>query len=161
RLLLAGSCSEMTQRQIRRYVEAGGLAVKVEPLALLDGRQTARGLSEVFAQAAGDVLFYSSDSAEQVERNQRLGAERVSAVLEESMGELARDAAERGCTHIVVAGGETSGRVMLSLGYDAFEILEDVAPGVPRMAPVEEPALSLALKSGNFGAEDFFLTALN
>ena len=76
------------------------------------------------------------------------------------MGRLALHAAEQGFLRIVVAGGETSGRVMLSLGYEAYEILEDVAPGVPRMVPVEKPELSLALKSGNFGREDFFLTAL-
>jgi uncharacterized protein YgbK (DUF1537 family) len=50
---------------------------------------------------------------------------------------------------------------MQALGYDVFEILEDVAPGVPRMVPVEKRVLSLVLKSGNFGDERFFLTALN
>ncbi len=161
RLLLAGSCSEMTRKQIQRYVEAGGTAVKVEPLQLLDGRQTVEGLCARIDRAGEDLLFYSSDTAEQVAANQKRGAERISALLENTMGQLAAYAARQGYTRIVVAGGETSGRVMQALGYDVFEILEDVAPGVPRMVPVEKRVLSLVLKSGNFGDERFFLTALN
>ena len=161
RLLLAGSCSEMTRRQVRCFVENGGRAIKLEPLQLLDGTQTVEALCGELAAAKGDIMFYSSDDADQVQRNQQQGAELVSGVLEDSMGRLAAFAVEQGCDRVVVAGGETSGRVMLALGYDAYEILEDVAPGVPRMVPVEKPELSLALKSGNFGGEDFFLTALN
>ena len=160
RLLLAGSCSEMTRKQIGRYMEAGGSAVKVEPLLLLDGRQTVEGLCARIDRAGEDLLFYSSDTAEQVAANQKLGAERISALLESTMGQLAAYAARQGYTRIVVAGGETSGRVMQALGYDVFEILEDAAPGVPRMVPVEKRSLSLVLKSGNFGDENFFLTAL-
>ena len=160
RLLLAGSCSEMTQKQVRRYQEAGGRAVRIDPLLLLSGGQTVEGLEGELDNSRGDILFYSSDTAEQVAINQQAGAERVSKLLEDCMGRLAVHAVEAGCRRVVVAGGETSGKVMLALGYDAFHIREDVAPGVPRMVPVEAPELSLALKSGNFGREDFFLTAL-
>ncbi|MBQ9249307.1 MAG: four-carbon acid sugar kinase family protein [Oscillospiraceae bacterium] len=155
RLLLAGSCSEMTRKQIGRYMEAGGIAIKVEPLQLLDGQQTVEGLCARIDRAGEDLLFYSSDTAEQVAANQKLGAERISALLENTMGQLAAYAARQGYTRIVVAGGETSGRVMQALEYDVFEILEDAAPGVPRMVPVEKRSLSLVLKSGNFGTSAF------
>ncbi|MBO5556518.1 MAG: four-carbon acid sugar kinase family protein [Oscillospiraceae bacterium] len=160
RLLLAGSCSEMTLRQVRRFRDAGGVALRVDPQMLLSGAQTVESLERALDESRGDILFYSSDTAEKVEANQRFGAERVSALLEDCMGRLAVHAVEDGCRRLVVAGGETSGKVMLALGYDAFQIREDVAPGVPRMVPLARPDLSLALKSGNFGAEDFFLTAL-
>lgn len=160
RLLLAGSCSEMTLRQVAAFQAAGGESVKIEPLKLVNDDRSLERLLMTLDRAKGDILFYSSEETEQVARNQSLGAERISAVLEDCMGRLALHAAEQGFLRIVVAGGETSGRVMLSLGYEAYEILEDVAPGVPRMVPVEKPELSLALKSGNFGREDFFLTAL-
>ena len=59
----------------------------------------------------------------------------------------------------MAAGGETSGAVAGVLGRVAFEIGPEIDPGVPALATVGEPRLALALKSGNFGGEDFFAKA--
>lgn len=83
------------------------------------------------------------------------------AKIEETLAGLARIAAEHGYTRIIVAGGETSGAVTQALGYQAFQIGESVAPGVPVMTPLANPSLRLVLKSGNFGQEDFFTRALD
>jgi len=115
---------------------------------------------EILERETEDVLFYSSDTPDQIRVNQTFGAERVAGLLEETMGRLAVKGRELGYERIFVAGGETSGRVMLELGYRAFEIHESVAPGVPRMTPLDDPAVDLVLKSGNFGDEDILLTAL-
>jgi uncharacterized protein YgbK (DUF1537 family) len=40
-----------------------------------------------------------------------------------------------------------------------LEIGPEIAPGVPWTRSVGGPDLVLALKSGNFGAPDFFVTA--
>jgi uncharacterized protein YgbK (DUF1537 family) len=80
---------------------------------------------------------------------------------EKTMSEIGRLAFEDGYTRIVVAGGETSGAVMLALGFDAFLIGESIAPGVPVMTPVQRREIRLVLKSGNFGQPDFFSRALN
>jgi uncharacterized protein YgbK (DUF1537 family) len=58
----------------------------------------------------------------------------------------------------VVAGGETSGAVVGALGVSALRIGPEIDPGVPWTASVDQPLL-LALKSGNFGAPDFFTKA--
>ena len=50
--------------------------------------------------------------------------------------------------------------MMQVLGYQAFQIGQSVAPGVPVMTPLTNQALRLVLKSGNFGQEDFFTRAL-
>ena len=73
---------------------------------------------------------------------------------------MAAELVKWGYGRIVVAGGETSGAVTRALGFDAFEIGESVAPGVPIMIPVENRQVRLVLKSGNFGQEDFFARAL-
>lgn len=160
RLLLAGSCSAMTNRQVARYLSAGKQACQLRPYELLSGRQRFEELEALLVEAEGDILFFSTEEPEQVRRNQAFGAEKVARLLESLMGRLALSARQNGYTRLVVAGGETSGAVMHALGYQAYEIFESVAPGVPRMVPVEEPKLSLVLKSGNFGGEDFLLTAL-
>ncbi|WP_342663035.1 nucleotide-binding domain containing protein [Salipiger mucosus] len=64
-----------------------------------------------------------------------------------------------GVTRLVTAGGETSGAVVEGLGITALRIGPEIAPGVPAVA-AEGRDLVLALKSGNFGDEDFFAKAL-
>ena len=62
---------------------------------------------------------------------------------------------------LVVAGGETSGAVVRALGVRALRIGAQIDPGVPWTLTVPgEPRIALALKSGNFGAVDFFVKAL-
>ena len=76
------------------------------------------------------------------------------------MGQLAQELAQRGFTRLIVAGGETSGAVIHSLGVTALEIGPEIDPGVPwTLSSGAGPHLALALKSGNFGADDFFLKA--
>jgi len=62
---------------------------------------------------------------------------------------------------LVVAGGESSGAVVQALGITALRIGAQIDPGVPwTVASGGGGAdLALALKSGNFGGEDFFLRA--
>ena len=66
---------------------------------------------------------------------------------------------QRGVTRMIVAGGETSGAVVGALGVSALEIGPEIDPGVPWTRALDGPPLALALKSGNFGAPDFFLKA--
>jgi len=64
----------------------------------------------------------------------------------------------RGVRRLVVAGGETSGAVVTRLGVRRLRIGTEIDPGVPwTFAEGSGPPLLLALKSGNFGARDFFL----
>ena len=64
-----------------------------------------------------------------------------------------------GVTRLVTAGGETSGAVVEGLEIDRLEIGPEIDPGVPVMRASGD--LVLALKSGNFGAPDFFEKALD
>ena len=80
--------------------------------------------------------------------------------------DIAAALVETGVRRILVAGGETSGAVVSRLGVRALRIGETIAPGVPWTETLLDPAnpgaphLALALKSGNFGGEDFFMQAL-
>jgi len=65
---------------------------------------------------------------------------------------------EAGFTRLVSAGGETSGAVVTGLDVQSLEIGPEIDPGVPAVR-VEGRELALALKSGNFGADDFFAKA--
>jgi uncharacterized protein YgbK (DUF1537 family) len=89
-----------------------------------------------------------------------LGQERAAALVEAVFAELALRLADQGVRRLVVAGGETSGAVVNALGVQALAIGPQIDPGVPWTMSLGEPRIALALKSGNFGAADFFEKAL-
>jgi uncharacterized protein YgbK (DUF1537 family) len=88
-----------------------------------------------------------------------LGAASAGALVEEALARIAVRLVEGGVQRLVVAGGETSGAVVRSLGVTSLRIGEPICPGVP-WTQAEGRALWLALKSGNFGGPDFFAEAL-
>ena len=159
RMILAGSCSSMTQKQVARYLESGKKALRLEPAKLISGEQKLEEVKAAVQSAKEDLLIYSTAAPEELCRSTE--AWDVSALLENAMGDLACLAVKSGARKLIVAGGETSGAVTRKLGYSRFYIGEDAAPGVPVMTPVERPDLRLVLKSGNFGDEEFFLKTLN
>ena len=92
---------------------------------------------------------------------QELGQEQAAQLVEESFAQIARALVASGVRRLVVAGGETSGAVVKALGVEALAIGPQIDPGVPwTMSIGPAPRLALALKSGNFGAPDFFEKAL-
>lgn len=159
-VLLAGSCSAVTLKQIDDYEKKGYPLYRIRPAELLSGVQNQDQIWQWILEEGTDGLVYSSSKPEDLRKSQELGRERVASAIEQLLAGLARQAVEAGYTRVIVAGGETSGAVTKALGYDAFYIGPSVAPGVPVMIPVANPELRLVLKSGNFGQEDFFKRAL-
>jgi 3-dehydrotetronate 4-kinase len=61
---------------------------------------------------------------------------------------------------LIIAGGETSGAVVSRLGLNLLRIGPEIDPGVPwTLASGNGRTIVLALKSGNFGSEEFFIRA--
>lgn len=89
---------------------------------------------------------------------QKLGREVAGALVEDAVAGIAQALVARGVGRLVVAGGETSGAVVQRLGIRSLRIGPQIDPGVP-WTFAEPGGLHLALKSGNFGARDFFLKA--
>ena len=76
-------------------------------------------------------------------------------------GTIGETAFDLGYRRFVVAGGETSGAVAQALGITSVIIGPEITPGVPWVyAEKQDQPFQLALKSGNFGQEDFFTDAL-
>ncbi len=160
--VLAGSCSAATQRQVARMA-AHCRSIRLDPLELASGRTR---LSDIAGWAAreigeGPVLVYSTAAPEQVAAVQaRLGRAAAGRLVEQAMAGLAARLCQAGVRNLVVAGGETSGAVLAALRVRALRIGPEIAPGVPWTVTEGEPRLCLALKSGNFGGEDFFEKAI-
>jgi uncharacterized protein YgbK (DUF1537 family) len=106
------------------------------------------------------ILFAATAPPEEVAAiQQKLGRERAGALVEGIIAEIARGLVGRGVRRLVIAGGETAGAVVQALGVTGLRIGRQIDPGVPWTVGLGDPPLALALKSGNFGAPDFFLRA--
>ena len=159
--VLAGSCSEATQRQVatmKRACESFAL----DPLRTPEEAAAAdEALQWAVARlGAAPVLIYSTAAPAHVGHVQeRLGRDAASAWFERTLAEIAKGLVERGVRRLVVAGGETAGAVVGALGIAGLRIGGEIDPGVPWTTSLTDPPLALALKSGNFGTDDFFLKA--
>jgi uncharacterized protein YgbK (DUF1537 family) len=161
--VLAGSCSAATQRQVAR-MKMQSSALEIDPIALReDGDAVAKALQWARPRVEREpVLIYSTADPASVEKAQAaLGRERAGQLVEAAMGEIARGLVGMGVERLVVAGGETAGAVVTALDISGLRIGEEIDPGVPWTASLGERPIALALKSGNFGADDFFIKAFD
>ena len=160
--VLAGSCSRATLFQIGRARERIP-TLQLDALATPDARALAKQALDWVDGKLGavPVLIAASAPPEVVAALQaKLGREAAGALIEDALAEVAEGLVARGVRNLVVAGGETSGAVVTRLGVQSLRIGGEIDPGVPwTLAQGSGPAMKLALKSGNFGAPDFFLKA--
>jgi len=160
--VLAGSCSAATRRQVARWA-ADRPALRLDPMDLADPERAAAAAADWARARLGDgpVLVYSTADPDTVAAAQAaLGREAAAERVEAAMAAIARALVAAGVGRLVVAGGETAGAVVAGLGVRALAIGGEIDPGVPWTMSLDPPGIALALKSGNFGGEDFFAKAL-
>jgi 3-dehydrotetronate 4-kinase len=158
-VVLAGSCSAATLGQIAEARAAGCPMLALDVADLKAGRQTATDIADwAIAQTAPlpPVIYSSADPASLAQTQARLGRDASGALVEQALADVAAKLHAAGFARFIIAGGETSGAVVAALGVKALEIGPEIDPGVPWTRSIRGPDLALALKSGNFGAPDFF-----
>lgn len=156
--ILAGSCSAMTLKQVaymkERYPSCQLLLEDV--LEKPELVQEVVGWAEPLLEK-GPVLVYSSADPDSVkEAQEQGGALDIGHKFEDALARIAQGLVELGVRKLVVAGGESSGAVVSALQVSAIRIGPQIDPGVPWVESIGDEPLALALKSGNFGAENFF-----
>ncbi|MEE3651546.1 MULTISPECIES: 3-oxo-tetronate kinase [unclassified Brenneria] len=164
-VVLSGSCSVMTNQQVARYrQQAASRAIEVARCLQGDEerqayvRELAAWVNEHRDEALAPLLYATASADELAQIQQRWGAEASSQAVEALFAAVARQLQQQGFQRFIIAGGETSSIVVQTLGIHAFHIGPSISPGVPWVRSTNHP-LSLALKSGNFGDEDFFARA--
>ncbi len=157
---LCGSCAAASRRQIARHTSSGAPVLKLDSQQVIEGSyQAADAYQWICTQwrdqpDATPLVYSSADPAEVKSVQEKYGAQTAAAAFEGFFGALAKQLVAGNIERLIVAGGETSGAVVEALLLPALVIGPEIDPGVPALAA--EPSLNLALKSGNFGAEDFF-----
>ena len=156
--ILSGSCSQTTQRQVA-WMEQRAPTLRVDPLSLVTDPDAAIKAADWAGShmSEGPILISATGSADAVQAVQeKLGAVHAGQLIESRLAEIARLLVASGVRRLIVGGGETSGAVVAALGIRRLRMGPRIDPGVHWTVSESEPHIALALKSGNFGSEDFF-----
>ena len=152
--ILSGSCSEATRNQIATHAKTGAQH-EIDVAGVMRGEVTIDGLLSWFLAQEGLPILYSSASPTAVQHVQaEFGMKAVADRLDKLFGDLAIALVAAGVERLIVAGGETSGAVVGALRLNALSMGPEIDPGVPAMRVGSN--LTIALKSGNFGTDNFF-----
>lgn len=171
-LVVAGSCSPVTARQIQHSLDLGFTGVRLDVIKLLAGARA--HLTEVCKEVSlaledgRSVIVYTAlgPTDPSIERVQKRQIGNLNSQLGEGIGEIVSSIV-RGNSSLrcVVVGGDTSGYVARHLGIYALEMLAPIAPGAPLcVAHARDPmfdGLEIALKGGQNGKDDYFQRILN
>jgi 3-oxoisoapionate kinase len=170
-VVMAGSCSPVTQKQIEWALSRGFEGIRIDTVSLISpvGREAE---SESILSQARNILqrgkplvLYTalgSDDA-QIERTRQAlqETEQSGDTLPKWQGIILKNILnEHPDTRVVVAGGDTSGHVARTLGIYALEVLAPVSPGAPLCLAHSYDSrfdgLEIALKGGQNGTETYF-----
>lgn len=161
-VILAGSCSQVTNKQVNAYKQiAPSFFIDIEAYFNQGAGYVAECNSWVIdnIERANAPMVYATKPPEQVKAlSARFPQLDIGLAIEEFFAELSTSLVTQGVRNFIVGGGETAGVVVKKLGIGAFFIGPQIEPGVPWVKAVDKD-IFLALKSGNFGSLDFFKKA--
>lgn len=162
--IISGSCSVATLAQIEDFRSRGGWVHAIDPIALAADCEAviAHAIEQATPRLSGAPVLIASSAAPDAVRSvqAKLGIGQAGALVERALSRIALALVRHGVGRLIVAGGETAGACVQTLGVRQLRIGVQIDPGVPwcHAARAEgcNRGLHLCLKSGNFGAEDFF-----
>jgi uncharacterized protein YgbK (DUF1537 family) len=168
-LVVSGSCSPVTQRQIQHARQNGFAAIRLDARALADGgaetivEAARKSACEALANGRSVCVYTSGGPEDGVDPG---GHDRgkFARRLAEQTGRVLRFVLD--CSRVervVVAGGDTSSHAGRQLGIDALTFLASLAPGAPLCrawsAAAVRDGLQIVFKGGQCGRDDFFSLA--
>ena len=162
-VILSGSCSAMTNKQVATYINKSAPTYRLDPLELVkSGANAVLNWLKLQDLSQAPLVYATADPISVKATQDALGTAAIGKIIEEILALCAVAMRDAGARRIIVAGGETSGAVTKALGVTHLDIGAEIAPGVPwTFCQSDGNQMALALKSGNFGAETFFTDAQN
>ena len=160
--LISGSCTPKSVRQLDHFEQR-------YPVFRIDLRKVTNH-SELVDEIVewvekrvidGPVAVATTASPDVVKQVQStIGREGASALAEDTLGRIAKRLYELGVRKFLVAGGETSGKVLNTLGVDLADVaVHDELLGGYCHVGGHDP-IAFVLKAGSTGELDFYQTAL-
>jgi uncharacterized protein YgbK (DUF1537 family) len=160
-LVVSGSCSVATERQLRYAMSNGYEAISLEPADLINAVHDTHKQAidaAITALAAGrDTIFYTAlGTPPNPAHGDQLGI---------ALGNLLRELLDRTINlptpigRVVICGGDTSSHAVQQLGIYALTWAANIAPGGPLCrahADSHLNGLEIVLKGGQVGTANFF-----
>ncbi|MEM3430206.1 MAG: four-carbon acid sugar kinase family protein [Candidatus Bathyarchaeia archaeon] len=173
-VVISGSVSEVTMRQIAHAEGAGCIVVEVDTAKVIRGQriqevhrvvdETKRIVSQGF-----DVIISSARTKEAVSGDLKIGESlgmtsvEVSNIIGLVLGEIASEvSAIGGVSGIFLTGGTTANRALEVMGAYGTEVDDEVSPGIPSSIIVGGrcSGLRIVTKAGGFGDEDAIMKSI-
>lgn len=162
-VVVSGSCSPVTEAQIRSSLASGYAGLPVDPDVLLDpveggalAESCIAGACAALAAGRSAVIYTALGPLEQTPAAGEALGERLGAILKAAL-------VGSGVRRALVAGGDTSSHAVAELGLYALTWAGRLQAGAPLCrAHADDPALDgreLILKGGQIGSDDFFEVA--
>lgn len=171
-LVVAGSVSGVTGRQVRYFLAGRGAAhVALDAAAAVSGAMAEPQRCIAVAAAAlstgRDVVLTSAAAPDDVERARAAGERRgltplaVSNTVAGILGDITLHLMMRQVQGLILTGGDTAVSVCRTLGARGMEVCREIAPGIPlgRLYGGAYDALPVVTKAGAFGAENALVEA--
>jgi uncharacterized protein YgbK (DUF1537 family) len=160
-LVGSGSCSPVTERQIKWALENGFAGVGLNTRALLSGKnsnqeiQRGTAVTVKFLRAGRSVIVHTG------KRRTDMRVATTAGIFGPALGKILRHALKQHkVQRVCIAGGDTSGFVARALGIEALEMIAPLTPGAPlcrAFAPGSSAdGLEVVFKGGQVGAENYF-----
>jgi uncharacterized protein YgbK (DUF1537 family) len=160
-LVVSGSCSAVTESQLRYALASGYHGISIDPATLLDPSGSVRNCaleSATGSLAAGrnTILYTALGSPTSPTPGDQLGIA-LGDLLRELLAHMA--ASSTPVHRVLLCGGDTSSHAVQQLGIHALTWLANIQPGGPLCrahADSSLDGLELVLKGGQVGAPEFF-----
>jgi uncharacterized protein YgbK (DUF1537 family) len=160
-LVVSGSCSETTGRQLAYALAHGYRGIALDPIALMQrngpAHRSALEAARASLAAGDDTVLYTAMGP--------TGASSHGGELGVALGLLLRDLLAPGAVsstpvrRVLLCGGDTASYAVQQLGLYALTWAANLQPGCPLCCAHSDTQLNgleLALKGGQVGSEDFF-----
>jgi uncharacterized protein YgbK (DUF1537 family) len=150
-LVVSGSCSAVTERQIRWALDHGYVGIAVAPNDLRDWTELVLAASAALVAGRNTVIYTALGAATEFGYGDFLGV---------VLGLVLRELLERtSVRRVLLCGGDTSSHAVQQLGLYALTWMANLQVGAPLCRAHGDSGLDgleLVLKGGQVGSDDFF-----
>ncbi|HMP07436.1 MAG TPA: four-carbon acid sugar kinase family protein [Lacipirellulaceae bacterium] len=172
-VVVSGSCSPVTERQIAHAVARGFAEVAIDVMSLAEPSDAAAEVTSLVQRVRNhchqgqSVIVHTLGGDRRPLASTDAGSRRaLGATLGAALGQILRESiASHAIRRAVIAGGDTAGDVARALEIESLELAAPLEPGAPlcrvrsRFAPAD--GIELSFKGGQIGRDDFFVAALH
>jgi 3-oxoisoapionate kinase len=173
-LVVSGSCSPVTSKQITWALDNGFAEVALDTVAIAqdedyDLKCYSKKTVQLFKEGQSVIVHTSlgNDDARVKASNEIItNTKSTSQIFGTALGRIVREVVpQTNLKRIVIAGGDTSSYAARAMGIESVEMIAPLSPGAPLCkayapdSPID--GLEVNFKGGQVGAEDYFGVVLN